>query len=1164
MSDNLSDERKIKRNKEKEESDEEKIIAFLTKKILGNKITEDTKLSKILLLIENNLEVSLTRKEIKDVVRKFVKEYMDKLIKQKEEEKEEIKQDDKENRRLALEKYKELYKDIGEKKKASKIKITECKGYNIVNLLSKLFRYCLTSNTNIDDVNKKDFINWLFSFEDYKDCDKDELLKNYDFIEEILLNTLSGEEVDDRFIEALELLFKYIIYETDERYSTNLSTFEKFVGFISPLLTEPLSSDMEQLEYIYKKLSSMLFYFFILNDVIDLLMDDASFMTGDFNDAAEYIYDNLKDRTKYSRIVESETASRALKNEINKIVSFFQSDDLDVISNIKGYNILQYLIDIYDISIDDLTQYLVVIFPNQSEDNLNTFLDMFVNKDKIISKCSIDEITIGAQLMNIAIKNNIQIVYATLESLLNRLKEEFIKDSCTNEEILELMKKPLEIMSVDTYKDYTSNLDSVHKMIIRSNDLYSTFEKIDSADYLLRVLELLFSKLSNDDLRLATRNIISVLPQFENIIMYDYNTDALYKTNKFIQLLQPILYHKVKEYSIEEKDNYHIFSKQTGLNISKFVLPYDILINFVSFSKNFPDYLNVLNFDKSISVCEVERVSDFEPISSFNFEKGEKTQLSFLLLLLLLSCYEKGLFITFSSLDKTIFVKRGKTKKHTFTICGNNYTIESELDIRVFPYYWGSCVYPLVCNYTFMDRTNFKKYIGVSLKNDEDFFMVFLGQLDKIKDQLNVSVNECPYQDVDNFSQEIVGKFSPVYNEISFLRNIIDDRTVSAMFSYFCIRNMSFDFYKNLITIVLLSKVNIPKNIYHNLSKSLYYRLNDILADNNLEYIDKNVELLLSPVLNYSIKNREVLATLQDSILKFRKSYRTVSKSYLPPPCFCQVMFVKDTPDITQLLTKIMSNNLNSVAKRNLPTFLKKELSTYSNDLVFYSNLRKYVKDNYESLDRYKVDTIRAKARWRDVSSILESIKVRKILDYGGSNGAILSYIADMLKLNKNDAVSIDIETWQGNIIERNYKNITYKTIKPKDKLSFEDDRLDVITCFQVLHHISSGQLYEMIEDFYRCLKKGGILIIREHDCNSVDTRFLIDIEHNMLESVVDVKNKMNGIQLCEYKDGYNYQSIDEWVSLITGVGFEVIENKGKSYEVSGPTRYTFRYFRKN
>lgn len=69
-------------------------------------------------------------------------------------------------------------------------------------------------------------------------------------------------------------------------------------------------------------------------------------------------------------------------------------------------------------------------------------------------------------------------------------------------------------------------------------------------------------------------------------------------------------------------------------------------------------------------------------------------------------------------------------------------------------------------------------------------------------------------------------------------------------------------------------------------------------------------------------------------------------------------------------------------------------------------------------------------------------------------------------------------------------KGIDYEYVKPQVEgtLSFNDNSFDLITCFGVLHHIPNVSY--VITELYRCLKPGGILLIREPISSMGDWRF--------------------------------------------------------------------------
>lgn len=187
----------------------------------------------------------------------------------------------------------------------------------------------------------------------------------------------------------------------------------------------------------------------------------------------------------------------------------------------------------------------------------------------------------------------------------------------------------------------------------------------------------------------------------------------------------------------------------------------------------------------------------------------------------------------------------------------------------------------------------------------------------------------------------------------------------------------------------------------------------------------------------------------------------------------------------------------------------------------------------------------RQTARTRDVQTILREIKqlginskIETYLDFGGSDGAISSAITESLGISSKNSYSADIKEWFTRKINKSYKNISYISIIPETSLELPENSIDLITCFQVLHHIENIDF--VLDDFYRVLKKGGVLIIREHNCeNSID-RMLCDVEHTLYEITMESAPDM------KYLDNYKawYRSKSQWREIIQKHGFRFMEIK--------------------
>lgn len=221
-------------------------------------------------------------------------------------------------------------------------------------------------------------------------------------------------------------------------------------------------------------------------------------------------------------------------------------------------------------------------------------------------------------------------------------------------------------------------------------------------------------------------------------------------------------------------------------------------------------------------------------------------------------------------------------------------------------------------------------------------------------------------------------------------------------------------------------------------------------------------------------------------------------------------------------------------------------VKAYSNkdDITFYTEIHKYYNP---------VDFDRSKARMKEFDEInLKINNVKMYLDFGGGDGANAYALGKKLNLKKGEVFVSDIESWFGNANVDKFKELcTYRYLKTY-LLPFETESFDLITMFQVLHHIEN--VSTVLKELYRILKVGGIFYIREHDCDSLLTATLIDIEHSLQEC-----SKKSNIDY-EYLQTYyaNYFSREELREELFNVGFKEYMRDGKHVTSLnyGETRY--------
>jgi ubiquinone/menaquinone biosynthesis C-methylase UbiE len=274
-------------------------------------------------------------------------------------------------------------------------------------------------------------------------------------------------------------------------------------------------------------------------------------------------------------------------------------------------------------------------------------------------------------------------------------------------------------------------------------------------------------------------------------------------------------------------------------------------------------------------------------------------------------------------------------------------------------------------------------------------------------------------------------------------------------------------------------------------------------------------------------------------------STKLVSKeiTYYPPFTLRQILFLYQE-NINLLIDLFYKALGKTIDKQIIIKELEKNLKVRSaTDIDILLNMRKY-----RSNELYDRGQIRA----LELSKLLPlNFKPNTYLDFGGNTGEISSVIASFLKLQKNNAYSADVDKWFGRIADKKYKNITYITLREYQPIPLPDKSIDLITCYQVLHHIKEVEY--IISEFKRVCKK--LLIIREHDCRDNIDRTVIDLEHSIYEVVIE--NDPN-IQFLNDYEAY-YKSIDEWTDLLGKYGFiKIPHNLVLKYT---PTKYAYSVY---
>ncbi|MEI0798650.1 class I SAM-dependent methyltransferase [Brachyspira intermedia] len=169
------------------------------------------------------------------------------------------------------------------------------------------------------------------------------------------------------------------------------------------------------------------------------------------------------------------------------------------------------------------------------------------------------------------------------------------------------------------------------------------------------------------------------------------------------------------------------------------------------------------------------------------------------------------------------------------------------------------------------------------------------------------------------------------------------------------------------------------------------------------------------------------------------------------------------------------------------------------------------------------------------VSEYLKNIDYNKLLDIGSGTG----YLINMLKDKEmTEFYGLDLSEEMIKIAEsKNIKNAQF-ILGSANKLPFDDDTFDIVTCIQSFHHYPYPN--EAMREAYRVLKKGGLYILSDTGVGGIaawiDNHILFKI---MKSGDCHTENK-EGISKLMIKNGFKV--IDK--KQIKGFIYSVIGKK--------------------
>jgi hypothetical protein len=197
-------------------------------------------------------------------------------------------------------------------------------------------------------------------------------------------------------------------------------------------------------------------------------------------------------------------------------------------------------------------------------------------------------------------------------------------------------------------------------------------------------------------------------------------------------------------------------------------------------------------------------------------------------------------------------------------------------------------------------------------------------------------------------------------------------------------------------------------------------------------------------------------------------------------------------------------------------------LHNVSNDefiTTLQNHHNKYIQKT--SLERYSHKSIynNHKVHLTNVLSTFNINNINNYLDFGCSDGMKLTIISDILNVTNKFGLDLD---GQNNYYTYDGKHLPESVISQK---------YDLITSFQVLHHVDPNHITFILEQLISCIEVGGYFLLKEHDFFAEWIKTLIDLQHLLF--TID-KNVDYPVLI--------YNSQDEWVRVFEQLGMKLID----------------------
>lgn len=336
------------------------------------------------------------------------------------------------------------------------------------------------------------------------------------------------------------------------------------------------------------------------------------------------------------------------------------------------------------------------------------------------------------------------------------------------------------------------------------------------------------------------------------------------------------------------------------------------------------------------------------------------------------------------------------------------------------------------------------------------------------------------------------------------------------------------------------------------------------------EFTKKEVEKYLESISYKKCKIKEML---------FFYKNKELQKYYQEPESYQQISSImkiidrynnlsnrESTIDIFARLSDVLCRKLNTRNFFKVVDKLKNKKYRDDKDVFIYI---KKLRENNRGRNFYYPQDKECQGRniiAENVEYVMQELKLPKkiiYLDYGFGDGSKTISVMDKMDIPLENVHGLEVEeVFDGQENSREKIQFDFQIIRKNKKFDYPSNKFNFVTAFVSLHHVTD--LNFTLKELNRIIKKGGYLLIQEHDCIDIVDKTLADLEHTWwrMNNAFTSKRNIDFNNL----DNNQYYSWFEWDIIMKEYGFKkvkyAIHEAGQKERIQ-PTRLYYLVYQK-